>query len=123
MRASPCLRLDTDRALRIDLLMQDYAHLRDNPALLEERLAPLAPLVGKAALARWREAAAAGEFAALVDELLSQHYDPVYARSIDGNYPQLAHAPVLTARAIDAAAFSALAREALAVAARLTPPR
>jgi tRNA 2-selenouridine synthase len=118
MRASPCLRLDSARALRIELLIEDYAHLCADPATLDARLAPLAPLVGSAALARWRDAAAAGEFATLVDELLSQHYDPVYARSIDGNYPQLASAPVLTARAIDAAAYVELAREAVAVARR-----
>lgn len=122
MRASPCLRLDSARALRIDLLMEDYAHLREDPALLDARLAPLAPLVGNAALARWRDAAAAGDFAVLVDELLAQHYDLAYARSIDGNYPQLADAPVLAPRAIDAAAFATLAREALAIADRLQPP-
>jgi tRNA 2-selenouridine synthase len=114
MRASPCLRLDSARSLRIELLMEDYAHFRADPAALDACLAPLAPLVGKAALARWHDAAATGDFATLVDELLSQHYDPVYARSIDGNYPQLAGAPVLTVRAIDAAAFAVLAREAIA---------
>ena len=116
MRASACLRLDCARALRIELLMEEYAHLCADPAALDARLAPLAPLVGNDSLARWHDAAAAGEFATLVDELLSQHYDPVYARSIDGNYPQLASAPVLTARAIDATAFAALARQAVATA-------
>jgi tRNA 2-selenouridine synthase len=116
MRTGRCIRLATPLPMRVELLLHDYAHWRADVAALEARLAPLAPLVGKEAIARWRDAARAGDFAALVGELLALHYDPGYARAIAQNFPQLAHAPALAPRALDTHAFAALAREAIDLA-------
>ena len=116
MRGSACIRIASPLPLRIALLQRDYAHWRADPGALDARLAPLAPLVGKATIVRWQEAAARGDFDTLVTEVLALHYDPSYSRSIAGNFPQLANAPSLAPRAIDAGAFAALAREAITLA-------
>jgi tRNA 2-selenouridine synthase len=116
MRGSACIRIASPLPLRVALLQHDYAHWRANPAALDARLAPLAPLVGKATMMRWQEAAARGDFDTLVTELLALHYDPSYSRSIAGNFPLLSKAPSLVPRAIDAGAFAALARDAIALA-------
>jgi tRNA 2-selenouridine synthase len=60
---------------------------------------------------QWIAAATAGDFDRLVDELLVTHYDPTYGRSILRNFPRHADAIRVTPRAIDMAAFRALARD------------
>ncbi|MFO1313872.1 MAG: tRNA 2-selenouridine(34) synthase MnmH [Burkholderiales bacterium] len=88
MRAAPCVRLHTPQALRVSMLKEDYAHFLSDPGPLCDRLARLVELHGHKTIARWCDAARAGEFDALVDELLVRHYDPTYARSIEANFPR-----------------------------------
>lgn len=114
MRAAPCLRLDTPRALRVAHLMDEYAHFLRDPEALASRLDRLVPLHGRKTIGRWNDAARSGDFAMLVDELLATHYDPSYARSIDGNFPGSASARAFVPDAIDAAAWNGLARQIVA---------
>ena len=79
------LMLVTALARRVELLKQDYGHFVGDATRFHERLAPLAPLHGKATLARWEALACTGDWDALVTELLDKHYDPTYARSL-GRY-------------------------------------
>ena len=83
MRAAPCVRLRTPEALRVQMLMEDYAHFLSDPEALCDRLSRLVELHGRKTIERWSEAARAGDFDTLVDELLARHYDPMYARSIE----------------------------------------
>ena len=111
MRASACIRVDLSRALRVALLKQEYAHFLADPALLAQRLAPLVPLHGKATVERWNALAASGDFDALVDALLAEHYDPTYARAIERNFPNFRAARVVVPRSIESDAWIAAARE------------
>lgn len=111
MRNAPCIRLVTPRPMRVAQLMTEYAHFLRDPDALAARLDRLVPLHGRKTIERWREAARAGNFEALVDELLTTHYDPSYARSIDGNFPRHAQAPAFSPRALTAIAWDDLARE------------
>jgi tRNA 2-selenouridine synthase len=86
MRAGRGIALQTPHALRVALLKQDYGHFMGDTGALERSLGPLTPLHGKAALTRWAELAAAGDWDTLVAELLSRHYDPAYARSLAMHY-------------------------------------
>jgi tRNA 2-selenouridine synthase len=113
MRDAACIRVDTPRPLRVALLKDEYAHLVGDAAALASRLAPLAPLVGHAAVERWNAAAAAGDWDSVVTELLERHYDPSYSRSIAKNFPRHADALVVAPRAVDDAAFRDLARDVL----------
>jgi tRNA 2-selenouridine synthase len=114
MRGSPCVRVELSRDLRIALLCEEYTHFLDDPSLLAERLAPLAPLSGRATVERWNTLAAARDFDALVGELLDLHYDPVYARSIERNFPRSAGAVVVAPEGIDEAAYRKAAQRAIA---------
>jgi tRNA 2-selenouridine synthase len=111
MRGAPCVRVETPHALRIELLKGEYAHFLEDPAALTSRLSRLLELHGRKTLDRWAQAAAAGDWDALVGELLVHHYDPTYARSIAKNFPRYGDAFVAAPTGVTDAAFRALARE------------
>ena len=76
-------RCDTPLPLRVALLKSEYAHFLAEPdAAARRACARWLPLHGKAAIARWADAAASGDLDALIGELLEAHYDPMYGRSI-----------------------------------------
>jgi tRNA 2-selenouridine synthase len=111
MRVSPCVRVELPRALRIELLKDEYAHFLADPALLAERLERLVPLHGKKAVDEWSEAAKAGDWNRVIAQLLDFHYDPSYSRSIGKNFPRIADALTVAPAAATEDAFRALARE------------
>ena len=111
MRASPCLSLTLSRVNRVRLLMEDYAHFVTEPAVLNAQLACLITLHGHEKIARWQAMALAGEMEALVDELLLNHYDPAYGRSIDRNFSQFLQAQHLELTDISDDAFRTAARQ------------
>lgn len=111
MRAAPCVRVDLAQSLRIELLKSEYAHFLADHAFLVERLQSLAPLHGKAAIDRWNAMASRGEFDALVEALVCEHYDPAYGRAIERNFSRHVDATVVAPDAIDALSWSRTARE------------
>jgi tRNA 2-selenouridine synthase len=113
MRASPCVRLETERGLRVAMLAGDYAHLAVDHVRLDAQLAPLAKLHGKATITRWMEWARAGATTELAADLLDVHYDPSYTRAIRRNFPLLRHAEVLRVHDAGHATFRELARRLL----------
>lgn len=82
MRASPCLSLELPDDERVALLLEDYDFFVRDRALFCERLAALTELRGKAVVRRWQDQVAAGDFEAVVRDLLLRHYDPGYASSM-----------------------------------------
>jgi tRNA 2-selenouridine synthase len=111
MRAADCISLTLSRANRVRLLMEDYQHFLVSPASLNEQLQHLTPLHGREKITRWQAMSNAGEMAPLVEELLADHYDPAYLRSIDRNFLKFNQAAPLALDDIDQAAFSAAARQ------------
>ena len=109
MRASLCISLDLSRTMRVQLLMQDYEHFIAHPEILNTQLDCLIPLHGKEKIARWQAMALSGDMKTLVDELLANHYDPAYLRSIDRNFAQVTQAMQLELADISQAAFDAAA--------------
>ncbi len=92
MHASDCLLLEVPLAERVRFLLEDYDFYLRDPERLITQLDVLKNIHGKAQLIQWAEMARAGEFSALVEALLIQHYDPAYYRSMDRNYTRLAQA-------------------------------
>ena len=95
MRAAPCIRLEMPLPARVDLLMADYDHLVRNPSHLAERLQTLREARGAAVVDRWLCTLAAGNLPAVVEELLSDHYDPIYLRSMARNFALFDQARVI----------------------------
>ena len=110
MRAAPCIVLEADTHLRIAILLDEYAHLLRTPEVLNERLRALSMHYGKDKIAAWTALVDAGRFADLVAQLLAQHYDPAYDRSIERNFPGVATAPSIRLPAADDAALRAAGR-------------
>ncbi|HTS23854.1 MAG TPA: tRNA 2-selenouridine(34) synthase MnmH [Casimicrobiaceae bacterium] len=108
MRRGVALTLVTPRDQRVALLKDEYAHFFATPAELASCLAPLTELHGKARIARWEAMAMGGDWDALIGELLEQHYDPIYARSLERHFTGRG------SRVIDAASVAPAALEALA---------
>ena len=114
MRASDCIALTLSRANRVRLLMEDYEHFLLSPATLNEQLDHLTPLHGREKIARWHALSDTGDMAPLVGELLADHYDPAYLRSIDRNFTRYAQAAPLALDDIGDDAFTAAALQLIA---------
>lgn len=110
MRASPCISLQLARERRVQLLMEDYQHFALDAAALNARLAHLVQLHGRAKIDAWHEMASGGRMPELVEQLLVEHYDPAYLRSIDRNFAQYPQAEVLELPGISKDEFLAAAR-------------
>jgi tRNA 2-selenouridine synthase len=111
MRAAPCISLTLSRPNRVRLLMEDYQHFCADPAALNGQLDHLAQLHGRARIDAWHELANTGRMPELVDQLLVEHYDPAYLRSIDRNFVQYPQAEVVELPDIAQEDFLALARK------------
>jgi tRNA 2-selenouridine synthase len=110
MRAAPCIDLQLARPARVRLLMEDYQHFCADPSVLADQLTHLTLVHGRAKIADWQAMAQGGALPALVDELLVQHYDPAYLRSIDRNFVQYPQAQMVELADIGTSDFLAAAR-------------
>jgi tRNA 2-selenouridine synthase len=117
MRRARSVTLVTALAQRIALIKEEYGLRIDDPAVLAQRLQPLAPLVGKAVLKRWELLAAETHWDALIGELLDLHYDPLYTRSLQRHFLAGGASGGATVEVTDtsAAAIAALAADVLAM--------
>jgi tRNA 2-selenouridine synthase len=89
MRSAACIRVGLSLDERVRFLLGDYAHLVDNLELFCERLDALRELRGASTVERWQALARQRQpqdLALVVQELLTEHYDPVYLRSMQRNY-------------------------------------
>jgi tRNA 2-selenouridine synthase len=87
-----CVWVSMPEAERVALLLQDYAHFSANPAAFCHALDGLVELRGRARVADWQARAHAGDWAGVFVELMREHYDPGYERSLRGYFPALAQA-------------------------------
>jgi tRNA 2-selenouridine synthase len=113
MRASDCISLVLSRDNRVRLLMEDYAHFISGPAILNAQLECLVTLHGREKIARWQMMALDGRMELLVEELLADHYDPAYTRSIDRNFSRFSQAVQLNLDGISNDCFCQAAQQLL----------
>jgi tRNA 2-selenouridine synthase len=108
--------LVTALARRVALIKDEYGLRVDDPVTLMQRLEPLAPLVGKAVLKRWEAFAAEKNWDALIGELLSLHYDPLYTRSLQRHFSAgTSGGEAIEVTDTSAAAIATLAAQVLAM--------
>jgi tRNA 2-selenouridine synthase len=111
MRESACIRLDVPLPVRVRLLRDEYAHFERDPATLATQLDCLVPLHGHEKVSAWKALAGQHAWDAMVEQLLREHYDPAYLRSIARNFRASGEARELPITSDDAAAYAAAARE------------
>lgn len=80
MKAAPTVRLDARLRDRVARILADYAGIAADPEALNVALSRLPRHHAKTDIARWRDLAAAGEIAALVEDLIAHHYDPAWRK-------------------------------------------
>ena len=117
IRGALGLRIEAPLTARVEFLLRDYDYAVADPAWLVERLGHLRGLQSNETLARWQTLIAAGAFPVLVEELLTQHYDPLYQRSQAHNYDSFGAATRYTTEKLDAASLDRLADEILSASA------
>jgi tRNA 2-selenouridine synthase len=86
MRESPCIDLVLSDEERVALLLEDYDFFVKDSEHFCQRLDALTELRGNAVVGAWIEKVRAGQTPDVVLELLTQHYDPMYAASIERNF-------------------------------------
>ncbi len=111
MRQSPCLNLVLPDAERVALLMEDYDFFVRDVESFCERLQVLATFKGKALVEGWQAQVRAGEFAPVVQALLTQHYDPSYTESMQRNFQHFSAAQMIAPRDHSTGAMALLAQE------------
>lgn len=92
------LRVEMSDAARVQLLLEDYGFFAQDVDGFCRLLDGLVALRGKDTVARWQAQARAGEWGQVFGDMMTQHYDPLYNRSMDRHYASYAQArPVLLA--------------------------
>ncbi|TIC82152.1 tRNA 2-selenouridine(34) synthase MnmH [Crenobacter intestini] len=110
MHESRCVLVEAPLAERVRFLLEDYDFYVAEPARLIEQLNCLKALYPKETLAAWRTLIEGGDFDTLVSLLLTEHYDPLYRRSMGKHYAHLAQATPLALATLDDAALDTAAR-------------
>jgi tRNA 2-selenouridine synthase len=98
MRAAPCVQVQLPLPERVNFLMHDYSHFVADVPSFSARLSALREVRGDATVQAWQDQLAAQGSAALpavVMDLLTLHYDPVYLKSMQRNYSGYASATEL----------------------------
>ncbi|MDZ4281188.1 MAG: tRNA 2-selenouridine(34) synthase MnmH [Hydrogenophaga sp.] len=114
MRASPCIDLRLSDEERVALLLEDYDFFVTDPASFCSRLEALTELRGKEVVTGWIEKVKAGLTPEVVLELLTRHYDPMYAQSIGRNFKQFPQALPCELRDRSADSLNGAARSLIA---------
>lgn len=96
MRASSCWDMTLPMDERVALLLEDYDFFVKDSVHFCERLDLLVDFRGKNVVQAWKDQVAVGNWAPVVQELLTQHYDPVYLQSMQRNFLQYPQAVAIT---------------------------
>jgi len=113
LRAAPVVQVRMPLEARVAFLLDDYAHLVGDVEAFCTQLQALRELRGAAVVKRWQELARAGD-TAVVRELLEQHYDPFYERSMARHFAHYAQARAIDLPDADAASLQQAAVDLMA---------
>lgn len=89
MSSSKCIYMNVTVEERVRFLCEDYSQFTEDPELLITTLSYLSDLHSKDKIDEWSQLARAGDFELLVTQLLEQHYDPCYYKSLRRHYPMI----------------------------------
>ncbi len=107
---------------RVQLLVEEYGFFADQLERFCGHLDSLVELRGRDTVAAWQALARAGRWAEVFGALMTDHYDPLYLKSIGRNYAGIETAQVLSLRDGGAAAMTEAAKALLAQPITILPP-
>ena len=90
IRASRSIWLEVAMEHRVKLLLEEYAHFLSFPETLLEQISHLSALRGKETVERWSELISQRRWGEFVQDMLENHYDPAYRKSLGKNYGERA---------------------------------
>ena len=108
MWAGTCFEVATPSTLRAQLLREEYAHLIENQELLFHKLDCLKALHSAKQVDAWKGLAREAHWDAFVADMLVNHYDPAYERSMFSNYVNARTAASLQTIDISTGGFASL---------------
>ncbi|WP_066334303.1 tRNA 2-selenouridine(34) synthase MnmH [Azohydromonas lata] len=111
-----CTVVEMDEAARVELLLQEYGFFAADPERFCRLIDGLVELRGRDTVQHWQRQARAGDWAGVFAEMMREHYDPLYLRSMDRHFRHLAQAPRLALRDGGDESLEAAARELLSQA-------
>ncbi|MDX1669973.1 MAG: tRNA 2-selenouridine(34) synthase MnmH, partial [Limnobacter sp.] len=109
------VRVEVDLNARVEFLLRDYDYFVNDPEALKIKLAYLKTLHGWRTINEWVDLIDQKDWHSLVAQLLTQHYDPAYRKSMNATYPQLQEATTLTAGALNDRTYEAWVKQLQAV--------
>jgi tRNA 2-selenouridine synthase len=86
MKQAKCVEVQVPKAARIEWLLQEYPHFTTHPDLVKRLLQHLKSRYGREQINQWYSLIDAGQWHALVGDLVTCHYDPTYSRSMGRCY-------------------------------------
>jgi tRNA 2-selenouridine synthase len=89
LRESPVVEIGASHEARLAYLLRDYAWFADDPQQLADQLGCLHGLLPNDTLVRWQGWALQRDLEPLFSALMTDHYDPLYARSQGRHLAQL----------------------------------
>ena len=89
MKQASCVEVQLPQQARVEFLMQEYPHLVENPDVLKQKLQRLKSRYGKQKIEEWYSLIEQEKWHKLVTDLLENHYDPAYRRSMSQTFRQV----------------------------------
>jgi tRNA 2-selenouridine synthase len=114
IRSSRCALVEADIGVRAAFLLDEYVHFRQDVPTLLQQLDRLRPLHGARRIDDWKTLVDSDRWPALVEQLLREHYDPAYDRSMQRNFGSLDAAARIRLDGISDASLEAAADQLVA---------
>ncbi|NER47222.1 MAG: tRNA 2-selenouridine(34) synthase MnmH [Symploca sp. SIO1A3] len=89
MKQAGCVEVQLSQAARVEWLLREYPHLATHPELLKDKLEYLKSRYGRKKIDEWNSLIDLKQGQALVGDLLENHYDPAYKRSMGKCYNRI----------------------------------
>lgn len=105
------VRIQATVKARVQFLLGDYDYFLKDPESLKTRLGFLTSLHGRKVIDDWGALVDQGDWQTLVQQLLENHYDIAYRKSMTNTYPALAEAQILETEVLDQNCFNHWASE------------
>ncbi len=108
------LRVEMADDARVQLLLEDYGFFAEDSERFCALLNGLIELRGRETVGRWQALARGGQWGDVFGQMMLEHYDPLYLRSMDKHYAGFAQATPIPLANGSPAAMQDVARRLLA---------
>jgi tRNA 2-selenouridine synthase len=108
-----CVVVTLPDAARVQLLLEEYGFFAQQLERFCAHMDTLTELRGKQTVAHWQQLARDGQWAEVFAELMREHYDPLYLRSMNRNFAGIAQARELRLADATPVAMHAAAQQLL----------